>query len=78
MIQSASSIAVETLMNVMQKSKNDNARISAASKVLEMSGLTKESIEMYGWGIGGETTEKVEAEKISNSMMSDLFKTNTY
>lgn len=67
-LQSVSVQAVTTLVDVMEKSTNDNARINAACKVLEMSGLTKDSLNMYAWGIGGETPEKVKAEKIMESL----------
>jgi hypothetical protein len=56
----------------MEKSSNDNARINAAFKVLEMSGLTKDSLNMYAWGIGGETPEKVKAQKKSDNLIESL------
>ena len=64
-IQHIASLAVETLANVMTKSKNDTARIAAAKEVLSMSGLTKETCTMYAWGVGAKTPEKVAAEKSS-------------
>ena len=78
MIQSSSCLAVNTLIEVMQKSKNDQARITAAKELLAMSGMTKESSVMYGWGVGPETPEKVKAEKKSDAMMADLLMTNLY
>ena len=64
-IQYSASVAVDTLINVMQNSKNDNARINAAKEILNMSGFTKESLSMYGWGVGSDTPEKVKADKAS-------------
>ena len=72
-IQYSSSIAVNTLINVMQNSKNDIARINAAKEVLNMSGFTKDSLSMYGWGVGSDTAEKVKADKISMMEMQKLF-----
>lgn len=72
-IQYSASIAVNTLVNVMQNSKNDTARIAAAKEILNMSGFTKDSLSMYGWGIGSDTTEKLKADKISAMEMQKLF-----
>ena len=41
MIQSVSSTAVNTLLDIMAKSKNDNARIAAAKEILAMAGFSK-------------------------------------
>jgi tryptophan synthase alpha subunit len=71
-IQAASNIAVNTLVDVMQKSKNDNAKIAAAKEILSMSGFTKESMQMFAWGVGGETVEKVRADKKSEKIMESL------
>lgn len=69
-LQSAASTAVQTLVKVMQSSKNDVAKINAATKVLEMTGFTKETSTQYGWMVGGTTVKKIEEEK-SSKMMND-------
>jgi len=71
-IQYSATIAVDTLVDVMQKSTSDSARIAAAKEVLSMSGFCKDSLEMYGWGVGGETVEKVKAEKKTRSILDGL------
>ena len=71
-IQLASSIAVNTLVDVMQNSNNDIAKINAADKILSMSGMTINSMRLYGWGIGADTPEKVEAQKQSEKMTEAL------
>jgi transposase-like protein len=75
-IQSASSIAINTLVDVMQSSKSDIARINAAKEVLSMSGFSKDSTTMYGWGVGEDTPEKVKAQKQSDKLMESLLTSN--
>lgn len=68
-IQASCGLAINTLVDVMEKSTNENARINAACKVLEMSGLTKDTLNMYAWGIGGTTIEKVRADKKADAIL---------
>jgi hypothetical protein len=62
-IQSAALTAVKTLVKIMESSKNDSARISAAKEILAMCGLTDKTQSQFGLGIGGTTTRQVESEK---------------
>lgn len=64
-IQHIATLAVDTLTDVMTKSTNDVARIAASKEVLAMSGLTKDSLELYACGIGPATPKKVAADKAS-------------
>ena len=60
-IQHIATLAVDTLTDVMTKSKNDVARIAASKEVLAMSGLTKDSLDLYALGIGAETEKLLSA-----------------
>lgn len=71
-LQSASTIAVETLVDVMKKSTNDIAKINAAKEVLSMTGFTKDAGSQYGLGIGGTTQQEVEADKKAKKINDDL------
>jgi len=71
-IQSVALRAVDTLTEIMKSSKNDNARITAATKILEMAGLTKDTSQLYGVGIGATTVEEMEAEKKTDELMKVL------
>ena len=71
-IQSVASKAVDTLSEIMESSSNDNARITAATKILEMAGLTKETSQLYGVGIGATTAEQMKAEKKADELMDAL------
>lgn len=70
-IQAASCSAIKTLIDVMNHSKSDQARINAACKVLEMTGFTKDSMEMYGWGVGEDTPVQVKVKKEIDKMLED-------
>lgn len=71
-IQSVASKAVDTLSEIMESSNNDNARITAATKILEMAGLTQATSQLYGVGIGATSVEELESEKKTDELMKVL------
>jgi hypothetical protein len=50
-LQSASGIAVQTLVDLAHNSSNPETRRKAALNILEMAGFTRETIEMFAWGV---------------------------
>lgn len=50
-IQQNAIFAVQSLARIARYGKNEMARIAACKQLLEMSGFTKDTQEMWGWGI---------------------------
>lgn len=61
-LQAASGEAVKTLLHVMKNSKSDAAKVSAAKEVLAMTGFTKETVELYSWGVGPTDPDQVRVD----------------
>ena len=62
-IQSAASIAVKTIENIMNSSASDAVRFAAAKEILSMAGFTKETQSMLNKDIGADTPEGVATAK---------------
>ena len=71
-IQSSASLAVLTLTEIIKTSSNDTVRLAACKEILAMSGLTKDSLSLYAWGVGPETSAEVRAKKKSDAMWQSL------
>jgi transposase-like protein len=71
-IQSSASLAVLTLTEIIKTSSNDTVRLAACKEILAMSGLTKDSLSLYAWGVGPETAAEVRAKKKSDAMWQSL------
>ena len=71
-IQSSASLAVLTLTEIIKTSSNDAVRLAACKEILAMSGLTKDSLSLYAWGVGPETSAGVRAKKKSDAMWQSL------
>ena len=76
-IQHSAALAIDTLSSIMKNSKNDLAKISAATKILEMAGMTKETSQLYGVGIGATSNKEIQAEK-ETKMLMDALSGNLY
>ena len=62
-IQSAATVAVKTIENIMNESANDAVRFSCAKEILSMAGFTKETNSMLNKDIGSDTAEGVAEER---------------
>ena len=50
-LQSAAQTAAQTLVDLAESSTNPEVRRKAAMNILELTGYTRETIEMFAWGI---------------------------
>lgn len=75
-IQNTSSAALETLKDLL-KSKNQTIRFNSAIKILEMSGFTKDNLEMFAWGIGAQNIEELE-QTTHGKKLQDILKESGY
>lgn len=67
-LQSAAQTAVQALVDLAKNSTHQETRRKAALNILEMTGFTRETIEMFAWGVDSVVIEEAEHEKVTETV----------
>jgi len=67
-LQSASCTAVQTLVDLAESSANHETRRKAALDILSMNGYTRETVEMFAWGIHPVGSAEEEYETVTETV----------
>lgn len=75
-LQQSSNIAVRTLIEIAEKSDNDETRRKAAMDILRMNGFEAGMHESFAWGVGSRTEERMKHEMDGTIDLHDMLKMN--
>jgi len=67
-LQSASGTAAQALVDLAENSTNPETRRKAALDILSMNGYTRETVEMFAWGIDPVGSSEAEHETVTKTV----------